>query len=189
MLVRQAHPGPDAPAYHDETAKRRDAERYRQAERPPWPMAVDDLAGTVHQAYGGLSDAAYLIGVDGRVSFFGVTAGAPQLHRAVAELVERGGSGTVGTDFVPRIVSALPDGWPAIERGLPQSAEELAATLPGSVALMRAGHALQPVLAPVTHRSRPLPAWVRKAFVVATLALATRHLTRRTTRGPREGTP
>lgn len=117
-----------------------------------------------------------------------------QLQGALA-VVLRGADGaavvaaTVGTDFVPRIVSALPDGWPAIERSLPQSAEELAATLPGSVALMRAGHALQPVLTPVTHRSRPLPAWVRKAFIVATLALVARHLTGRITRGAREGTP
>ncbi len=142
-------------------------------------MAVDDLAGTVHQAYGALSDAAYLIGVDGRVSFFGVTGGAPLLHRAIADLV-RGGSGTVGTDFVPRIVPALTDGWRALERGLPQSAEELSDTLPGSVALMRAGHTLRPVLTPLTHRSRPLPPWLRSVLVVAMLAAGIRRLRRGT---------
>ena len=46
-----------------------DTRRYELEERIPYPVLADDLEGTVHLMYGGLTDPTYIIGVDGRVSF------------------------------------------------------------------------------------------------------------------------
>ncbi len=93
VLVRQAHPGPFEPAYASDEQKMADAERYQRSEQIPWPVVVDDVEGTVHRAYGGLANPSYLIGTDGRVSFYAPVTGAPRLHRALEELVNAGGRG------------------------------------------------------------------------------------------------
>ena len=82
VVIRQAHPGPEVPAYDTFEQKLHDAERYRREEAIPWPVLVDDLEGTVHQAYGGLADPTYLIDRDGRV--------VPRPAAVIAEL--RGGA-------------------------------------------------------------------------------------------------
>ena len=68
MLVRQAHPGPRVPPYRSLEQKLQDAHSYQRDEGIPWPVLVDDLAGTVHQVYGRLADPTYLIDADGRVA-------------------------------------------------------------------------------------------------------------------------
>ena len=60
-MVRQAHPGPEFPPYERFEQKARDARTYREEDGIPWPVLVDGLEGTVHRAYGGLSDPTYLI--------------------------------------------------------------------------------------------------------------------------------
>ena len=190
VIIRQVHPGPAVPPYGSEAQKMADAEAYRTIELVPWTVLVDDVEGSVHQAYGGLANPAYLIGTDGRVWFFAATTGVPSLHRALNRLVPAGGVGTVagGRDFVPHILATLPNGWPAIERGLPQSAVELSSALPGSVAMLRLGARLRPVLAPLTLRSDTLSGTVRLALVsgsTGALLLAARVRRRRRRRcGP-----
>jgi hypothetical protein len=61
VLVRQAHPGELHGAYRSYDEKLDDARALRREERPPWPLLIDDLAGAVQRAYGGLAAAAYLI--------------------------------------------------------------------------------------------------------------------------------
>ena len=148
-----------------------DAEAYRRDEGIPWTVLVDDIEGSVHQAYGGLANPAYLIGTDGRVCFFAPTTGAPSLHRALHQLLGASGRGIVagGRDVVPHLLATVTDGWAAIERGLPQSAAELSSTLPGSVALLRLGARLRPVLAPLTLRPEPLSRLVRLSLIAGTI--------------------
>ena len=84
ILVRQAHPGGRHAAYGSESARSADARAYIEEEHPSWPVLVDDLAGTVQRAYGGLAAAAYLIDRNGHVAFcgtWGPVARATSRHR------------------------------------------------------------------------------------------------------------
>ena len=183
VIVRQIHPGPAVPPYRSEAQKMADAESYRRDEAIPWTVLVDDIEGSVHQAYGGLANPAYLIGRDGRVCFYAPTTGAPSLHRALNKLLSASGRGTVagGRDFVPHLLATVTNGWPAIERGIPQSAAELSSALPGSVALLRLGARLRPLLAPLTLRPEPVSRPLRLAVIAGAIgalllmARATRH--------------
>lgn len=184
VLIRQAHPGPDAPAYRTFEEKLADARRYKDEERLPWPLLVDDLEGTVHQAYGGLADPTYLIDVDGRIAFYDTWTHAPTLHRAISELLRQGGRGAVGkgTDRVPHMLPALTDGWRGIRRGLPQSFTDLETAAPGSGTGLWLAHRARPLLAPLTLRARPLPLAVRLALAFGAGWLAAR-VARRASRG------
>ncbi len=184
VLIRQAHPGPDTPPYRTFEEKLADGRRYKDVEGLPWPLLVDDLEGTVHQAYGGLADPTYLIDVDGRVAFYDTWTHAPTLHRAIETLLRQGGRGVVGkgTDRVPHVLPAMTDGWRGIRRGLPQSFTDLEAAAPGMGTGLWLGHKARPLLAPLTLRARPLPLAVRLALAFAAGWLAGR-VARRASRG------
>lgn len=177
ILIRQAHPGGDEGRYWTMAQKLEDARQYQQCEAITWPVAVDDLEGTVHQVYGGLADPTYLIDVDGRVSYYNMWTYAPALHQAVEALIARGGSGVVrgGWDRAVRPLPALTEGWRAIRRGLPDSASDLDRLSPGAGALMRLGYKLRPTLQLLSQRSEPVPTWAKLALAVgAALLLARR---------------
>ncbi|MDQ4078378.1 MAG: DUF1990 family protein [Chloroflexota bacterium] len=173
ILVRQAHPGPQVPPYRSFEQKMRDGKRYKEREDIPWPVLVDDLAGTTHQVYGGLSDPTYIIDSEGRVAFYNMITSAPALHQALTALFAQGSTGIVrgGVDRLPHLAAALTDGWPALVRGLPQSLLDLMVAAPGSPILVWLGWKLRPLLAPLTRRARPLPLVVRVAFVLLGLLL------------------
>lgn len=95
VVIRQAHPGPDVPAYQNFEQKMQDAERYQREDGIAWTVLVDDLEGTTHQVYGGLADPTYLIGTDGRIAFYNMWTHAPTLHEALEELLKQGWRGAV----------------------------------------------------------------------------------------------
>ncbi|HTE19056.1 MAG TPA: hypothetical protein VK689_11835 [Armatimonadota bacterium] len=151
-----------------------DARRYVQAEGLPWPLAVDDLEGTVHLTYGGMADPTYLIDREGRVSYYNMWTSAPALHGAMATLLEQGGTGVVfgGVNRAPNLMPALTDGWRGLRRGLPQSYLDLETASPGAATAVAAGRLLRPLLAPVTLRSKPLPPAAKVALAAAAVGLA-----------------
>ncbi len=165
VVIRQAHPGPDHPPYTTFNQKFRDAERYVREEALPWAVVVDDLKGTVHHAYWPMSDPSFLIGADGRVSYYEKWTSAAALHRAIEALFAQGGSGIVGSGIRRRMQlgPSMTDGWRAIERGLPQSAHDLSRAAPLSAVMLKLGYALKPFIGPVTLRARPL---LKKSTVV-----------------------
>lgn len=173
IVVRQAHPGPQVPAYTALQQKVQDAEEYQREEGIRWPVLVDDLDGSVHQTYGGLSDPTYIINTEGRVAFYCHWTHAPTLHSALAELFAQSGCGVVhgGVDRRPHLLAAFADGWRGLERGLPQSAADMDAAVPGSTALLQATYALKPVLAPLALRATPLPPAVRTGLLVGAIGL------------------
>jgi hypothetical protein len=173
VLVRQAHPGPDVPPYHSMGLKLFDARRYELEERIDWPVLVDDLEGSVHRMYGGLTDPSYLIGADGRVSFYCMWTHPPTLHRAIDALTRQGGTGIVlnGWDRRPHMLTAFVDGWKGLRRGAPQSVMEMERAVPGSAIGPWLGHLLKPLLAPVALRSTPLPASARLGLASGAAAL------------------
>ena len=109
LLVRQAHPGERHGAYGSYEEKLEDACAYVHEERIPWPVLIDDMAGTVQRAYGGLAAAVYLIDSRGTVAFCGTWGQSPALRHAIDELLARGGTvaqpgraSTVGRIWPPR---------------------------------------------------------------------------------------
>ena len=175
VIVRQAHPGPDVPAYQTFEQKTADARAYQEQEKIAWPVLVDDLEGTVHQVYGGLADPVYLIGTDGRVAYYNMWTHAPTLHDALERLVARGGRGVVrgaGVDRFPHMGAAMTDGWRGLRRGLPQSFVDMETAVPTQGASTWLGYQLRPLLAPLTLRARPLPAPVKVGLAVGIGAAA-----------------
>jgi len=172
VIVRQGHPGPEVPCYESFEQKLRDGYRYKELEDIPWTVVVDDLQGTVHQAYGSLADPTYLIDNDGRVVYYNIWTHVPTLFRAVGALLAQQGRGVVlgGVDRKPHFGATLTNGWPALRRGLPQSAVDLETAVPLSAVAPWLGYQLRPLLAPLTLRERPLPPMAKAALGAAAAA-------------------
>jgi hypothetical protein len=181
VLVRQGHPGPGAERYRTFPHKAADAAAHEREDGVPWTILVDDVDGRVHRRYGLLADPTYLIDDDGRVAFYNAVTHAPTLHRAIDELMGRGGRGVVlgGFDRRPHVLAAIAGGWPALRRGLPRSVTDLEASLPGSGVLPFIGYRLRGLLRPVALRGQPLPGRARAALAAAGIALAATAMTRR----------
>jgi hypothetical protein len=170
--VRQGHPGPGVRAYQSFEQKQQDARRHHWEDAIPWPVLVDDLDGRVHRAYGMLADPTVLVDADGRVAFYNAVTHAPTLDRAIRRLMRQRERGVVlgGVDRRPHLLAAVAAGWPALERGLPQSAVDLETALPTSALLPFVGHHLKPLAAPLALRSTPIPRPARSALLVAVAA-------------------
>jgi hypothetical protein len=173
VMVRQAHPGPDAPPYRTFEEKLEDARRYQREEGVPWVVLADDLEGNTHQTYGNMADPTYLIDSDGTVAYYNMWSYAPSLHQAISKLLEQGGRGVVGegTNARLHLLPALTDGWRGLKRGLPQSLVDLETASPGAGAATWLGYRLRPVLAPLTLRAQPLPAKTKAALGLGAAAL------------------
>jgi hypothetical protein len=171
IVVRQAHPGSGAPAYASFAQKRADAALYKSAHSIPWPVLVDDLNGTVHHAYGRLTDPSYVIDREGRVAFYNLWTNVPALGEALEQLARHDGRGIVagGMTRAPGLLAVMANGWPAIQRGLPQSAVDLMVAVPGAPIMLWAGHQLQPILRPLSLRTWRVARHVQIAAVVAVI--------------------
>ena len=157
---------------------------------PRWPVLIDDLAGTVQQAYGGLAAAVYLIDSEGTVAFCGTWGQAPPLRAAIDDLLARGGVGTPagkGTDRRPHLAAAIVAGQRGPIRGGRQSLIDLELGFPGAMLLMSIGRIGRPVLAPLALRTTPIPTRTRIALFagVITAGTAAALLLRRTRSTPR----
>jgi hypothetical protein len=137
----------------------------------PWPVLVDDLEGSVHQSYGMLADPTYLIGVDGRVSFYNYWTHVPTLHRAIDALLARGGAGALGSHRMVHPLATLTDGWRGIRRGLPQSFLDLETAAPGTASGPWLGYQCRSLLAPAALVAEPWPAPAKWGIALAAAAL------------------
>jgi hypothetical protein len=170
VLVRQGHPGPDVPPYTTNEQKLRDGRRMKHDEAIPWPVLVDDLYGSVHRDYGMLADPAYLIGTDGRVSFYNYWTHVPSLDRAIEALLAQGGRGEVGSHRPFHPLATLTDGWRGLRRGLPQSFIDLETAAPGMASGPWLGYQVRGTLAPVALVAEPWPQQTRWTVTVALAA-------------------
>jgi hypothetical protein len=163
VLIRQEHPGERHGPYRTYEEKVQSAREYKREEGVEWTVLVDDLAGTVHQAYGGAAAPVYLIDVSGRVAFYGVLAHAPTLKRAIDELLAKRGDGIVSGDVDrwPHVFASLVDGWRGPKRGGLRAVLDYELAVPGAATLTFLGHLAEPLLAPLALRATPLPASTR----------------------------
>jgi len=185
VLVRQAHPGEQRGPYRRYAQKLEDARAYQRTDGIPWPVLVDDLAGTVHTAYGGMADPIYLIDATGSVAFYNMWAHVPSLKVAIDELLASGGHGgpvAGGIDRVPHLIVSFVNGWDGLRRGGWRAVVDYELGVPGAATLTLLGHLAKPLVAPLTLRAAPLPVPVRLALgggVVAAGFLVARTLRRR----------
>jgi hypothetical protein len=86
--VREAHPGALTPQPATMDQKVDHARRLGEHHRFPFEVAVDDIDGTVHRAFGTRPSSAYIIDADGRIVFrahwSNVTSAIEQAVAAVA---------------------------------------------------------------------------------------------------------
>ncbi|MGZ8512991.1 MAG: peroxiredoxin family protein [Candidatus Limnocylindria bacterium] len=168
VLVRQAHPGEKHGAYRSYGDKLDDARAYEREEAIPWPVLVDDAAGSVQRAYGGLAAAVYLIDREGIVAFGGAWGQAPALRHAIDDLLARGGAGAPagkGTDRRPHLVAAIVSGQRGPVRGGWRALVDLELGFPGAMILMTIGRVARPLLAPLAVRTTPIPRRTRIALL------------------------
>jgi hypothetical protein len=69
LYVREAHPGDRCPQPDTIDRKMRYARDLQQRDGLPWPVAVDDIDGTLHQRLDPKPNAVYVMDIDGRVAF------------------------------------------------------------------------------------------------------------------------
>jgi hypothetical protein len=168
VVVRQAHPGELHGAYHSYEEKLEDARALKREEHLPGPVLIDDLAGTVQLAYGGLAAAVYVIDSRGTISFCGTWGQSPALRKAIDDLLtrDRQRSGTSkAIDRRPHLAAAIVAGQRGPIRGGRQSLIDLELGFPGAMALMTIGRVARPVLAPLVLRTTPLPGPARAALL------------------------
>ena len=186
IYVREAHPGEHYPAPRSLAEKERHAREFRQLERIPWPVLVDDLAGSVHQIYGELPNSAYVIDAAGRIAYKDQWASAPNLKRALDELRALGGTGAPvagGVDRAMHLLGPTIFGWEAIRRGGRRAIRDTVLKAPPIAAMLFLGQYLAPILSPLARRTRPLPILARAA--VLTILLIGLALAIRRSRAPR----
>jgi hypothetical protein len=174
VVVRQAHPGERHGAYRTQVEKLNDARLYRAEEGVEWPVAVDDLGGSVQRAYGSLAAPVYLIDADGRVAYYGIWGQGPALREAIEDLLARGGTGAPagrGLDRVPHLAAAIIAGGHGPAKGGRVALIDLELGFPGAFVLMTVGHAARPALAPLVLRTTPIPAPARVALTLGLAAV------------------
>jgi thiol-disulfide isomerase/thioredoxin len=170
IVVRQAHPGEHHDAYDSFVNKMADARDYQREEGITWPVAVDDVTGTVQRAYGSLAASIYLLDPRGRVAYYALWGQSPPLTDAIDRLLRaKEGTTTPGprtVDRVPHLGAAIVAGQRGPLRGGLRSILDLELGFPGAIVLMTVGWVLRPLLKPLVQRTTPIPLYTRAAIVV-----------------------
>ncbi len=104
LYVREAHPGERYPQPRTFREKLVNARVYRERDRIPWRVAVDDVDGTLHHLLDDKPNAAYIIDLDGNVAFRSLWSNDYKtLYDGLLATLKRG-RGIVGEsekDFLP----------------------------------------------------------------------------------------
>jgi hypothetical protein len=155
VFVRQNHPGEVRGTYADYGEKLAGPASTSVWRPLPWPIVVDDYAGSVHREWGfEMADPTLLVDAGGRVAFAATWTHVPTLKRAIDALLAQSGRGVVlgGLDRRPgrarrRLPRPAPWRDPRRRRARPQRA--------GSGMLCRLGNLAKPLLAPIALTAAP----------------------------------
>jgi hypothetical protein len=90
LYVREAHPGERFPQPDELDRKMRHADDYRWRDDIPWPVAVDDIDGTLHQMLDPKPNAAYIVDADGTVAFRALWSNEERPLRRALDAVTHG---------------------------------------------------------------------------------------------------
>ena len=183
LYVREAHPGERYPQPATFDQKLAHARAYQDRNRFPWPVAVDDIDGTIHRALDARPNAAYLLDVEGNVAFRALAANDEQVLREGLQALTGGRPVSIG-EREPRVVPALKA--VGVMRGVlalagAEARRDIQRELPGLYPLLR----LAALFRPFPPLGRGIAAVAIAGFGLATVLAAMAWLfTRR--RGPGE---
>jgi hypothetical protein len=96
LYVREAHPGDRYVQPQDMDTKMAHARAYAQRDGIRWPVAVDDVGGTLHRRLDPKPDAAYLVDTDGVVIFRSLWANHPGPIEKALQAAAGGRKGPLG---------------------------------------------------------------------------------------------
>jgi hypothetical protein len=150
IYVREAHPGELVPQHASFEEKLGCARAFQERHSVPWPVAVDDLGGGVHQSFGRMPDAAYVIGADGRVAGTVLWSNDVRGLRPMLEAVAAGRTPAKRrryASFVPLLRGAGVT-YEVLASAGRQAQRDMLLTLPPMYALSRVAASFQP-LAPL----------------------------------------
>jgi len=90
LYTREAHPGELYPQPTTLGQKTEHARQYGERDGITYPIAIDDIDGTLHRALDLKSNAVYLMGVDGTVAYRAIWAGGSggSLRRALRAVLQ-----------------------------------------------------------------------------------------------------
>ncbi len=174
LYVREAHPGERYPQPRTFREKLVNARVYRERDRIPWPVAVDDLDGILHRVLDDKANAVYIVDVDGNVAFRALWSNDYRtLYDALLNVLDtrRGVVGQSERDVIPMM------------RGVGELYETL--TFAGESAKRDVLREMPPMygMGRVAALFRPLPPLARTFFAMATIGamvgMAVRLLRRR----------
>ncbi len=131
MYVREAHPGELYSHHASFEQKLRHAGDWAREDRVRWTVAVDDLEGTTHRAYGALPHSLYLVGSTGVVAFRALWGSKAAMSREhMQELLSREAAGErpvvlgEGRSLILPVIQESMDYLEAVERGGKKALED-----------------------------------------------------------------
>jgi uncharacterized protein (DUF427 family) len=144
-------------SHHPGVLKMEQARAYAERDGIPWPVAVDDVDGTLHRMLDPKPDAAYLVGTDGTVLFRSLWANHPGPLQQALSAVASGPEAPLGQNEAKA---------EALLRGTGKMWETLSAA--GPVALRDVAKQAPPMWlsARLAHLFQPLPLLARGAVGV-----------------------
>jgi hypothetical protein len=88
IYTREAHPGELVRHHTSMDVKRANARAFLEHSSVRRPILLDDLAGTVHHAYGILPNTAWIIGSNGRILYKANWTAAADVAAALADILD-----------------------------------------------------------------------------------------------------
>lgn len=163
LHVREAHPGERVDQPRTSAEKMEHASELKRRDALPWPVAVDDVEGTVHRAFDGKPNAAFLTDRSGRIVFRSLWAGDEYGLRQALECVARGERPAEAESQRRLVPMAAGIGMMGemIERSGPRAKSDMWRTAPPMAAI-----------AWTADWFRPLPPQWRPAAALATIGVA-----------------
>ncbi len=135
VYTREIHPGEHLPPHRSMEQKVEQARRMRDHGRVTFPVAVDDLQGTVHNAYGGLPSMAVVVHRNGALVYRGSWTLANVIRDVLEDLLRRdraleadAGGRLVYHEWISYMEPEAADVWNMIDLAGPKARADIEAT-------------------------------------------------------------
>jgi hypothetical protein len=147
LYVREAHPGDRYVQPRDMDTKVAQARAYAQRDGIRWPVAVDDIDGSLHRRLDPKPDAAYLVDTDGVVMFRSLWANHPGPIEKALRAAAGGRKGPLGQNEtkLPSVLRGTGTMWATLSAAGPVALKDVALHAPPMALSARVAHALRPL--------------------------------------------